>query len=52
MLSKCYVLISVVAGGLGQWLSQVSKQYGATVIGTTSNPTKAAKAKEAGADHV
>ena len=32
--------------------AQISKAKGATVIGTTSTPEKAALAKENGADHV
>ncbi|KAJ3409081.1 hypothetical protein HDU80_003062 [Chytriomyces hyalinus] len=47
-----HVLIHAAAGGTGQLLVQVCKQYGAIVIGTTSSPEKAETAKKAGADHV
>lgn len=46
------VLIHAVTGGLGLWLSQLCKNDGATVIGTTSNEEKAKFAKEHGCDHV
>jgi NADPH2:quinone reductase len=46
------VLVHTVAGGLGLLFAQVAKRRGATVIGTTSTPEKAATAKKAGADHV
>lgn len=46
------VLVHTVAGGLGLLFAQLIKARGATVIGTTSTPEKAALAKEAGADHV
>ena len=46
------VLIHTVAGGFGLNLTQIAKQRGATVIGSTSTPEKAEIAKENGADHV
>ena len=46
------VLIYTVAGGVGLLLVQMAKARGATVIGTTSTPEKAALAKAHGADHV
>ena len=41
-----------VAGGLGLLFAQLIKARGATVIGTTSTPEKAAVARAHGADHV
>jgi NADPH:quinone reductase-like Zn-dependent oxidoreductase len=46
------VLVYTVAGGVGLLLAQMAKARGATVIGTTSTPEKAALAKAHGADHV
>ncbi|KFF18223.1 quinone oxidoreductase family protein [Flavobacterium hydatis] len=46
------VIIHAVAGGVGQFLTQISKLLGATVIGLTSSPDKAKIAIEQGADHV
>ena len=46
------VLIHTVAGGLGLLLAQLAKRAGATVIGTTSSPAKAAIARAHGAAHV
>ncbi|KAI9456649.1 NAD-P-binding protein [Lactarius psammicola] len=46
------ILIHTVAGGVGLLLAQLAKARGATVIGTTSTPEKAALAKAHGADHV
>jgi NADPH2:quinone reductase len=46
------VLIHTVAGGAGLLHAQMAKARGATVIGTTSTPEKAALAKAHGADHV
>lgn len=46
------VFIHTIAGGVGLLHSQIAKARGATVIGTTSTPEKAALAKENGADHV
>lgn len=46
------VLVHTVAGGVGLLLAQLAKARGATVIGTTSTPEKAALAKAHGADHV
>ena len=47
-----FVLVHTVAGGFGLLLAQLAKRAGATVIGTTSTPEKAALAKQHGADHV
>ncbi|KAH9048228.1 NAD-P-binding protein [Lactarius hengduanensis] len=44
------VLVHTVAGGVGLLLAQLAKARGATVIGTTSTPEKAALAKAHGAD--
>ncbi|KAI0944847.1 hypothetical protein AcW1_001678 [Taiwanofungus camphoratus] len=46
------ILVHTVAGGLGLLFAQLIKARGATVIGTTSTPEKAALAKSYGADHV
>lgn len=46
------VLIHAVAGGVGQFLTQISKSLGAKVIGLTSSTEKAKVAIEQGADHV
>lgn len=46
------VLVHTVAGGVGLLLAQIAKARGATVIGTTSTPEKAALAKVHGTDHV
>ncbi len=46
------VLVHAAAGGVGQLLVQLAKARGATVIGTASTDDKAAKAADAGADHV
>ncbi|KAI0756388.1 NAD-P-binding protein [Daedaleopsis nitida] len=46
------VLIHTVAGGFGLLAAQLAKRAGATVIGTTSTPEKAAVARAHGADHV
>ncbi|KAJ9054904.1 hypothetical protein DSO57_1009561 [Entomophthora muscae] len=46
------VLIHAAAGGMGLVLTQLSKNYGATVIGTTSSTEKAELAKQVGADFV
>lgn len=46
------VLIHAVAGGVGQILTQISKILGATVVGLTSSPIKAAVASQIGADYV
>lgn len=46
------LLIHTVAGGLGLLFTAYAKYRGATVIGTTSTPEKAALAKSYGADHV
>ncbi len=45
-------LIHAAAGGVGLLLIQVAKMIGARVIGTVSTESKAALAREAGADHV
>jgi len=46
------VLIHAIAGGVGQFLTQISKLLGANVIGLTSSLDKAKIAIEQGADHV
>ncbi|MCC9071667.1 quinone oxidoreductase [Flavobacterium sp. F-65] len=46
------VIIHAVAGGVGQFLTQISKLLGAAVIGLTSSIDKAKVAIEQGADHV
>lgn len=46
------ILVHTVAGGLGLLMAQLGRARGATVIGTTSTPAKAALAKENGANHV
>ena len=46
------VLIHAAAGGVGQFLIQISKLLGATVIGLTSTKEKADFAKSNGADYV
>lgn len=46
------ILIHTIAGGFGLVATQIAKAKGATVIGTTSTPEKAALAKAHGADHV
>ncbi|MEO8534419.1 MAG: quinone oxidoreductase [Flavobacterium sp.] len=46
------VLIHAVAGGVGQFLTQITKLLGANVIGLTSSSEKAKVAIEQGADHV
>jgi NADPH:quinone reductase len=46
------VLIHAAAGGVGTIACQWAKALGATVIGTTSTPAKAALAKAHGCDHV
>lgn len=45
-------LVHAAAGGAGLLIVQMAKMRGATVIGTTSTPAKAEKARAAGADHV
>lgn len=46
------ILIHAVAGGVGQFLTQISKLLGANVIGLTSSLDKAKIAIQQGADHV
>nr|WP_286207647.1 quinone oxidoreductase [Hephaestia sp. MAHUQ-44] len=46
------VLVHAAAGGVGQLLVGWLKAIGATVIGTVGSAAKAARAREAGADHV
>ncbi len=46
------VLIHASAGGVGQFLTQISKLLGATVIGLTSSESKAGIALKNGADKV
>jgi len=45
------VLVHAAAGGMGLLLCQWAKHLGATVIGTTSTPEKAALASKNGCDH-
>ena len=45
-------LVHAGAGGVGLLLIQMAKRLGATVITTVSTEAKAARASEAGADHV
>jgi NADPH2:quinone reductase len=45
-------LIHAAAGGVGLLLCQIAKRRGAWVVGTTSTPEKARRAREAGADEV
>jgi len=47
-----WVLVHAAAGGVGLLLTQLAKQIGAHVIGTTSTEEKAHLAREAGADEV
>lgn len=44
------VLIHAVAGGVGQLLTQITRIFGAKVIGLTSSEEKAAIARQNGAD--
>lgn len=46
------VLVHASAGGVGQFLTQISKLLGARVIGLTSSSEKAAVSKQNGADAV
>ncbi|MEH0155691.1 quinone oxidoreductase [Limibacter armeniacum] len=46
------VLVHAAAGGVGQYLVQIAKSLGATVIGLTSSEEKQAAASNAGADKV
>jgi NADPH2:quinone reductase len=46
------VLVHASAGGVGQFLTQISKLLGATVIGLTSSAEKAEVSKQNGADKV
>ncbi|MFL6416660.1 MAG: quinone oxidoreductase family protein, partial [Bryobacteraceae bacterium] len=46
------ILVHSAAGGVGLLLVQWFKHFGAWVVGTTSNDTKAATARSAGADAV
>ncbi|MGO4822766.1 MULTISPECIES: quinone oxidoreductase family protein [unclassified Flavobacterium] len=46
------VLIHAAAGGVGQFLTQISKLLGATVVGLTSSGSKAEMALKNGADKV
>lgn len=45
-------LIHAAAGGVGFLLTQMAKKAGATVIATTSTPSKAELARQAGADEI
>ncbi|TMV35899.1 zinc-binding dehydrogenase, partial [Thioclava sp. BHET1] len=46
------VLVHAAAGGLGQFLTQIAKLRGGTVIGRVSSEAKVEAARKAGADHV
>jgi NADPH:quinone reductase len=46
------VAVHAAAGGAGRLIVQFAKHHGATVVGTTSTPEKAAIARSAGADFV
>jgi len=46
------IFVHAAAGGLGRYLCQLGKHFGARVIGTTSSQEKAKIAREAGCDHV
>jgi NADPH2:quinone reductase len=46
------ILFHAAAGGVGTFACQWAKHLGATVIGTVSNPAKAALARAHGADYV
>jgi NADPH:quinone reductase len=46
------VLVHAAAGGVGQIMTQWLKAIGAVVIATVGSETKAARARELGADHV
>ena len=45
-------LVHAASGGIGQMLVQLAKRRGATVFATASSDSKAAIARERGADHV
>ena len=45
-------LVHAASGGIGQMLVQLAKRRGTTVFATASNDSKAAIARERGADHV
>lgn len=45
-------LVHAASGGIGQMLVQLAKRRGATVFATASNDSKAAIARQRGADHV
>ena len=47
-----WCLIQAAAGGLGLLLTQMAKRLGLRVIGTTSSPEKADRARHAGADRI
>ena len=47
-----WCLVHAAAGGVGLLLTQIAKQQGARVIGTTSTEEKAKLAREAGADEI
>jgi NADPH2:quinone reductase len=52
LASGSTALVLAAAGGVGRLLVQLAKQYGATVLATTSTDDKAEVARSAGADHV
>ncbi|RSH95745.1 hypothetical protein EHS25_000837 [Saitozyma podzolica] len=47
-----WVLVRAAAGGVGLFLCQLCRYYGAHVIGTTSSESKVALARAHGAEHV
>jgi len=47
-----WVLVHAAAGGVGLWLCQLLRAYGAKTIGTASTAEKLALAKDNGADYV
>ncbi len=44
------LVIHAAAGGVGQWLVQLGKRMGATVVGLTTSPAKLSRIRELGAD--
>ncbi|KAG8742231.1 hypothetical protein FRC10_001777 [Ceratobasidium sp. 414] len=46
------VLVHTAAGGVGLFICQLARHFGATVIGSTSSEAKARHARAAGASHV
>ena len=59
LLTDCYrvhkgewILIHAAAGGVGLLMTQIARELGARIIGTTSTEEKAALARAAGADEI